>query len=335
MKIAKRVTYVIPVLAILLSACAASQPAAVADKENSDFYVALPRVVVDIDDQGKPSIAGITPEMINSLSGGQMDMSQFAVPADYLNWLKSTDTQHLELAFNGDGAFVFANGKQLPHIGLSDEAVTNLGDVAGNLGGAFIDPAYAGYIPLVQKFLPLARRLGLNLVVRIPHGGAEIPLRDPSAPLTAPAASNGEKAAQVRVVVNYDDQGVPSIAGISAKDLEALTGYDLYGLKLDPAMVGLLRDRGIQHVSIRSENDGLALMVNDKALPTFACSADCLKNTAEVISTLNTYPGMEQINELVAKFGPELQNLNAELALRFPAAPGSNVIPLPFGSAVN
>jgi hypothetical protein len=38
---------------------------------------------------------------------------------------------------------------------------------------------------------------------------------------------NGEKAAQVRVVVNYDDQGVPSIAGISAQDLEALTGYDM------------------------------------------------------------------------------------------------------------
>lgn len=334
MKIAKRVTYVIPVLAILLSACAASQPAAVADKENSDFYVALPRVVVDIDDQGKPSIAGITPEMINSLSGGQLDLSQFTLPADYLNWLKSTDTQHVELAFNGDGAFIYANGKQLPHIGLTDEAVTNLGDVAGNLGGAFVDPAYAGYIPLVQKFLPLARRLGLNLVVRIPHSGAEIPLRDPAAPMVADnTPSTG--AVAVRVVVNYDENGVPSIAGISAKDLEALTGYDLYGLKLDPAFVKLLSDRGVQHISMRSENNGLALAVNDKPLPTLMCNADCLRNASSMLSTLNTYPGMEQINELVGKFGPELHNVNAELALRFPAAPGSQIIPLPFGSSVN
>jgi hypothetical protein len=334
MKFAKRVTYVIPVLAILLSACAASQPAAVADKENSDFYVALPRVVVDIDDQGKPSIAGITPETISSLSGGQLDLSQFAVPADYLNWLKSTDTQHVELAFNGDGAYIYANGKQLPHVGLTDDAVKNLGDVAGNLGGAFIDPSYAGYIPLVQKFLPLARRLGLNMVVRLPHAGAEIPLRDPAA---VPVASDkpGTGAVAVRVVVTYDQDGVPSVAGISAKDLEALTGYDLYGLKLDPAFVKLLTDRGVQHISMRSENDGLALAVNDKPLPSLNCSADCLKNAASMISTLNTYPGMEQINELVSKFGPELHNVNAELALRFPAAPGSTAIPLPFGSAVN
>jgi hypothetical protein len=331
MKIAKRVTYLIPVVAIALSACGASQPAAVADKD-SDFYVALPRVVVDIDDTGKPSIAGITPEMLASLSGGALDLGAYAVPADYLKWLESTNTQHVELAFNGDGAFIYANGKQLPHIGLSDEAVTNLGDVAGNLGGAFIDPAYAGYIPLVQKFLPLARRLGLNLVVRIPHTGEEIPLRDPAAASDSASVPNGEKAAQVRVVVNYDDQGVPSIAGISAQDLEALTGYDMYMLKLDPSFVQLLKDRGIQHLSMRSDAGGLALAVNDKALPTFACGTDCLKNTSELLGALNTYPGMEQINELVSKFGPELGNINAELALRFPAAPGSRVIPLPFGA---
>lgn len=333
MKIAKRATYLLPVFAILLAACGASQPAAVADKD-SDFYVALPRVVVDIDDTGKPSIAGITPETLNSLSGGQLDLSQFTVPTDWLNYFKSTGTQHVELAFNGDGAFIYANGKQLPHVGLNDEAVNNLGEVAGTLGPAFVDPAYAGYLPFVQKFLPLARRLGLNLVVRLPHSGTEVPLRDPAAPMQGTdTAGNG--AVQVRVVVNYDDQGVPSIAGISAKDLEALTGYDLYGLKLDPNFVQLLKSKGIQHLSMRSEGTGLALAVNDKALPSLMCNADCLKNSADVIGLLNTYPGMEQINELVTKFGPELHNVNAELALRFPAAPGSQSIPLPFGSAVN
>jgi hypothetical protein len=333
MKIAKRVTYLLPLFAILLSACGSAQPAAVAERD-SDFYVALPRVVVDIDDNGTPSIAGITPATLNALTGGQLDLSQFAIPKDWLDYFKSTGTQHVELAFNGDGAFIYANGKQLPHVGLSDESVTNLGDVAGTLGPAFMDPAYAGYIPFVQKFLPLARRLGLNLVVRLPHSGGEVALRDPAAPMQGDDAP-GSGAVQVRVVVTYDDQGVPSIAGISAKDLEALTGYDLYGLKLDPAFVKLLTDRGIQHVSMRSEGNGLALAVNDKALPSFMCNADCLKNSSEVIGLFNTYPGMEQINQLVTQFGPELHNVNAELALRFPAAPGSQAIPLPFGSAVN
>lgn len=334
MKIAKRVTYLLPVFAIVLAACGAAQPAQVADKD-SDFFVALPRVVVDVDEAGQPSIAGITPETLNSLSGGQLDLSQFSVPKDWLDYFKSTGTQHVELAFNGDGAFIYANGKQLPHVGLNDEAINNLGEVAGQLGPAFVDPAYAGYIPFVQKFLPLARRLGLNLVVRFPQSGGEsIALRDPAAPMQG-TDDPGSGAVQVRIVVTYDENGVPSIAGISAKDLEALTGYDLYGLKLDPAFVKMLTDRGVQHVSMRSEGTGLALAVNDKALPTFMCNADCLKNAADVVGLFNTYPGMEQINQLVKQFGPELHNVNAELALRFPAAPGSSAIPLPFGSAVN
>jgi hypothetical protein len=86
---------------------------------------------------------------------------------------------------------------------------------------------------------------------------------------------------------------------------------------------------------MKSMGDGMALAVNDKPLPTLMCNADCLKNTASVIGNLNTYPGMEQINELVTKFGPELKNVNAELALRFPQAPGSQRIPLPFNISLN
>jgi hypothetical protein len=41
---------------------------------------------------------------------------------------------------------------------------------------------------------------------------------------------------------------------------------------------------------------------------------------------------MEQVNQLVQTLGPELKNVNAELALRFPAAPGSKAIPLPWAS---
>jgi len=336
MRLAKRVTYLLPVLAIALTACAGATPSKVADK-NSDFYLALPRVVVDIDEQGKPSIAGITPEMVKSLSMGNLDLTQFTVPQDYLAWLESTDTQHVELAFNGDGMYIYANGKQLPYVALSDESVSNLGSVAGTMTSIFA-PGYEGYMPLVERFLPLARRLGLNLVVRLPRaeGAAEVALRDPNVAEPAPNLTPQENSPiQVRVVVTYDENGVPSIAGISADDLQAMTGYDMTMLKLDPNFVAQLKSKGVQHLSMKSMGDGMSLAVNDKPLPTLMCNADCLKNTAAVVGNLNTYPGMEQINELVTKFGPELRNVNAELALRFPQAPGSKSIPLPFGLSVN
>jgi hypothetical protein len=244
MRLAKRVTYLLPVLAIALTACAGATPSKVADK-NSDFYLALPRVVVDVDKEGKPSIAGITPDMVKSLSAGNLDLTQFTVPQDYLAWLESTNTQHVELAFNGDGMYIYANGKQLPYVALSDESVSNLGSVAGTMTSIFA-PGYEGYMPLIERFLPLARRLGLNLVVRLPHeeGVSEIPLRDPNAtetPATLKAPENSP--VQVRVVVTYDDKGVPSIAGISADDLQAMTGYDMTMLKLDPNFVAQLKQR--------------------------------------------------------------------------------------------
>lgn len=336
MRLAKRVTYLLPVLAIALSACAGATPSKVADK-NSDFYLALPRVVLDIDKDGKPSIAGVTPEMVKSLSLGNLDLTQYTVPADYLAWLQSTNTQNVELAFNGDGLFTYVNGKPLPHVSLSDESVTNAGSVAGTVTSMFA-PGYEGYMPMIERFLPLARRLGLNLVVRLPRaeGATEIPLRDPNAADTPDNLKPQENSpVQVRIVVTYDENGVPSIAGISADDLQAMTGYDMTMLKLDPNLIAQLKDKGVQHLSIKSMGDGLALAVNDKPLPTFVCNEDCLKNTSSLISGLNTYPGMEQINELITRFGPELRNVNAELALRFPQAPGSQRIPLPFNIAVN
>lgn len=334
MKIVKRVSLLIPALAIMLSACGA--PSAEVDR-NSDFFLALPRVEVALDDNGVPSIAGLSPELIRTLTLGNVDLSQYAVPKDWVDYLKSTGVQHVELAFNGNGAFIYANGKQLPSISLSDESVSNAGDVAETMTGIFA-PGYEGYTALVKRFLPLARRLGLGLVVRLPsNGAAAIPLRDPSASAAAPAATAtpGNDSVQARIVINYDENGVPSVAGISVSELEQMFGLDLYQLKLDPNFVKSLTDKGVQFFSMRSEGNGLALTVNDKPLPTLVCDADCLKNTAGVISALNTYPEYSQINTLVEQFGPELRNVNAEIALRFPQAPGSQRIPLPFAGASN
>ncbi len=330
MKFAKRVSLLIPALALMLSACGA--PAAEVDR-NSDFFLALPRIEVALDDNGTPSIAGISPDLINTLTFGQLDLSQYAVGKEWVDYLKSTGVQHIELAFHGKGAFIYANGKQLPSIRLSEESVSNIGDVAESVTGIFA-PGYEGYAALAKRFLPLARNLGLGLVIRVPSNGApEIPLRDPKAPPPAAPATPGDDSVQFRVVIDYDQNGVPSVAGLSVAELEQMFGLDLTMLKLDPNFVRALIDRGIQHVSMRSEGDGLALAFNDKPLPNLVCDDNCLKNTSDVIVALNTYPEFSQVNTLVEKFGPLLSSVNAEIALRFPPAPGSQRIPLPFGSA--
>jgi hypothetical protein len=329
MKLTKRISFFVPALALALAACGA--PAAEVDR-SGDFYLALPRVEVTLDDNGTPSIAGLSPEAVRTLTLGFVDLSQYSVGKDWVDYLKSTGVQHVEFAFHGKGAFIYANGKQLPSIRLSDESVSTIGDVAETVTG-ILAPGFEGYATLAKRFLPLARSLGLGLVIRVPSAGAPaIPLRDPKAMQPAPTTKPGDDSVLVRLVVDYDKNGVPSVAGISVAELEQLFAIDLTLLKLDPGFVRLMMDRGIQHISMRTEGDGLALAFNDKPLPNLVCDEDCLKNTSEVVVALNTYPEFVAVNDLVKQFGPTLSNVSAELALRFPPAPGSQRIPLPFGS---
>ncbi len=333
MKAVKRISFFLPAVALALASCA---PAAEVDR-SGDFYLSLPRVEVQLADNGGiTSVAGFSPEAIRTLSFGLVDVSQYGVEKGIVDWLKSTDTQHVELAFNGRGAFIFVNGKALPHVAFSSESVSTVGDLAGTLTGAFL-PEFEVYGTLARRFLPLARSLGLNLVIRLPKqpGAPDIPLRDPSAP--AMSASQDETptySAMARLVVTYDENGVPSVADISAAEVQQLFGIDLSLLRLDPSLVKVMMDRGIQHFSIRSEKSGLALAVNDKPLPNLMCDADCLVNTSQVIGRLNTYPELQDFNPIIEQFGPQLRQVSVELAVRFPLAPGAKRIPLPFESMV-
>ncbi len=332
MKVTKRISLLLPAIALALTSCA---PAAEVDR-SGDFYLSLPRVEVQLTDNGAiASIAGFSPEAIRTLSFGLIDASQFGVQKEIVDWLKSTDTQHIELAFNGRGAYVFVNGKALPHIAFSSDSVNTVGDLAGTLTGALL-PGFEVYGLLARRFLPLARSLGLNLVIRLPKmpGAPDIPLRDLAAKTAAKQDTKPSYAALARLVITYDENGVPSVADISAAEVQQLFGIDLSLLYLDPGWVKLMMDRGIQHFSLRSEKDGLTLAVNDKPLPNLMCDAECLLNTSKIIGRLNTYPELQDFNPIIEQFGPQLSQVSVELAVRFPLAPGAKRIPLPFESLV-
>ena len=126
--------------------------------------------------------------------------------------------------------------------------------------------------------------------------------------------------------------GVPSVAGLSSADLEALTGLSMAQLNLDPTMIKTMTELGIQHISMRTDKDGLLLGVNDKPLPSIVWNDQYLNNGAELFTALNTYAGMDDVNKMVKQLLPSLQQANIELALRFPLAPGaqklqSSVVP--------
>ena len=326
----KKFISVVPLVALLLSACANNRATEVGDP-NSDFYLALPRIELSIDNNGVPSLANVDPKVFSMLTMGQVDLSQYQViPPEYVQWLVSAGVQHMEIVHKGDGLFIFVNNKPLPHVGWTGDSIATVGDTTAEIGQkyGYFDERLARTIKLL---VPFVRRLGVDIAVRLPlaQGAAPLELRPAGGQIDAVAATDSAPLAQARLVVTYDNAGVPSVAGLSTTDLEALTGMSMAQLQLDPGMVRTMTELGIQHVSLRTDQTGILLGVNDKPLPSIVWNDEYLKNGAELFTALNTYPEYASLNDMVTTLLPSLKDANVELALRFPLAPGAQKLSSP------
>jgi hypothetical protein len=322
----------VSITAIVLAACSGKPATQIGDKD-SDFMIALPRIEVNIDNDGNPSFAGISPKLIEFATGGQVKLEQFRMDKSWVDYLVSTNTQHIELLHKDDGVYMWMNNKRLPNLAFTKDSIGNIGEVLDKAGNFEAYGMNRQQLDVVRRFLPFINRIGLNVLIKFPMKGGEkeIAARDVTQPIApAPTAKKEDASTMVRVVVNYDQTGEPSIAGLSAADVENVFGIQLYNLRLQPEFVAQMSKQNVQHISIRSHGEGLALSVNDMALPDLQCDAECLSNTADTLATLNTYPDLQQYNEPIKAFAPYIRNVNAEFALKFPLAPGSQAIPVPF-----
>jgi len=296
------------VLALFLSACGPAAPTAADDMTDSGhrFTLALPRLVIDIDAQGQPSLLGLGMDDLGRLTG--MQLGDLAIDQATLDMVSSAGIQHIELAHSSDGIFLYANGKPLPHIAYGD-GLGNLGDVAG----MFSIP-YAG---LIDLFAPLLQRTGLDIVLRfpLPSGATEIPLRDAAEAPQAVLAQAEEVKTRAVIELNYDVDGVPDLAGVTTRDIAEATGFSLAAAELDPAMIASMQAAGVKEVQLQSRADGIFISVNGMALPNVAWSNEVIENSADLYA--QAFPASPYL-KLVETFGPELNNADVDIIVNLP-----------------
>lgn len=325
----KRFIGLVPALVLVLSACANNRATEVGDP-NSDFYLALPRIEISIDKEGNPSLANIDLKTVEALTGNTVDLSQYRLDPGYVTWLTSAGVQHIEIVHKGDGLFLFQNNKPLPHIGWNGESIASVGSTVADLGGKMgMD---ANQAKLIKQLMPFLRRLGVDIAVKFPvaDGAAPVELRAAGGKIDAKASPASDPIVQTKLVVNYDAAGTPSVAGLSTADLAAIPGMEaMNGLNLDPTLIKNMTDLGIQHISLKTDKDGVLIALNDKQLPSIVWTDEYLQNSAQLFTALNTYPELAQVNALVTELLPRLKDANVELALRFPLAPGAQQLPSP------
>ncbi len=298
-------------LVLLLSACGTAYPETAAD---SDFAVAFPRVVIQIDEDGTPSVAGLTTETLKNLTLGNVDLTWLRMEPLLVKRFTDMDLQHIEAMYKDDGIFVFANGEAIPFINWSAESLGNTTALATELGG--LDPTFASALTTI---LPLVQAIGMDVVVQFPveEGADAVAMRALSDIPKAPAETPAPGGVQLTVEVAYDENGTPSVPG-AGFILQSLMGVDLSQLALPPALIARLGDAGVCALTVSTQGDGLYLFVNDKALPRITWSQDQLTTGADILGELYFPNPDDPIRQVISTVLPVLNQADIALVLMFP-----------------
>jgi sulfur carrier protein ThiS len=309
----KSVWVVLVVATLVLAACGpAMVPATGPTTETGEvFTIALPRLVINFDANGNPSVLGLNLADVGKYTG--MNLAGMQLNKFYIDWMTNANVQNIELRQTGDGVAVFVNGQPLPHIGWSDASLQATSDLAGLFNVQNTE--------MIRKFLPIVRRLGLDLVVTFPRaeGAAEIPLVDPSQAIAAAAAKPSDEPASavVQFEVKYDENGVPGILGITAADLAAM-GISA-PLALHPAYVAMLQQHNIQSMELRGKSDGLFIYINGQPLPNIVWDDTFLNNAASLYAQMNPQSPYIDVAKTVL---PLVNKADIAVLVHFPVAAG-------------
>ncbi|OQA45520.1 MAG: hypothetical protein BWY52_01275 [Chloroflexi bacterium ADurb.Bin325] len=319
----RRVVVALAIVGLLMAGCGpAVMPAAAPETESGEqFVIALPRIVVVYGEDGIPSLEGLDLQSLAQSVGFNLDLSAYRMDPAYINWMQVSNIQHFELRQTGSGLAMMVNGKLLPHVSWQDGSLEATGGFVKMLG-----PQYEQLGNLVAKLAPIAKRLGLSIVVKFPvaAGADEIALATDDVVMATPAPANGPASALVQFEIKYDDQGVPSIMGISARDL-ANAGINA-PLALAPSFIQQAQASNVQFLQLRSKGDGLYLYVNGMPLPGIAWDQVMLQNTLDAAQRM--YAHMPIDWNIVTQLVPLLSNTDVSILIHLPRAEGVDAIPV-------
>ena len=123
-------------------------------------------------------------------------------------------------------------------------------------------------------------------------------------------------------VIDVDQDGQLSVAGVPLADLGAAVGQDLSTLSLPGPLVEGLQAANIQHLQLVNSANGLSVLANGQEIPAISWASGALDTTADVLSELGVLePDMAQLLQLA-------EQANVGATLRLPLAEGATELPL-------
>jgi hypothetical protein len=124
------------------------------------------------------------------------------------------------------------------------------------------------------------------------------------------------------IYVDFTEEGVGTIGGLTVSQASALIGTQLPDLALGAEAVQSLRNLNIQHIQLVNSDQGLTVFVNGARVPSLAWEEEVLNNLKDLLG--NAGLDLGPISGLL----PLLGTFNTGIVLRFPLAEGQETLPL-------
>jgi sulfur carrier protein ThiS len=310
------------IAAITVSACGgpAMMPAKSAETDGGEtFLVALPRIVMAADENGNLNPEGLP--LSTLVPGVQLP----SVGAPLVQQMQAANVQHIELRHTGDGLVLLVNGMPMPSISWDDDSLKATGDLLAVFGPGLGLQGEA-LQQLVTQLAPIVQRMGISVAVKFPavEGAPVVEFAPDDVALAPVAAAEAAPSAIAKFEVKYDEQGVPSIMGVSARDIARLTGQSNLALALDPGVIASAQANNLQTLQLTTAADGLTVSLNGQTLPKIAWDEGRVGNVIDLLTQLN--PALAPSAPIIKRLAPMLTNTNVGIMLHFPLAAGAEPI---------
>lgn len=306
---------------LLIAACGGSQEAQ--SNGEDKLPLLMPRVTVNLDEQGAPSVMGISLARVGSLIG--QDLSGVAVDPALIERLGAAGVETIEAVATGEGVYLYANGQPLPYLALDDATRDHVADLLVLAG------VEKGRADMAQSLLQnkIISHTGVPVLIKLPGAGVDAAVRDskmlPRVDTAQVRAATPDRMLILHLDLNVDEQGMLTMAGSSTEDLQgafATAGLpiDLSRVRVNPAAVAQLHKRGIALLQAETEPEGLYLSLNGGRLPRVVWDEERLGNALMLYAELQPDSPYLPLAQFLL---PYLPAADIELGVNLPEVAGA------------
>lgn len=297
-----------------------------AQQPTSPLVIDLPALYVDYNADGTAYIGSVPAATLGDSLG--VDLSPLDREPVQIQRIVEANIQHIQITTVPNQLRILINGRVAPSLTWAPDELAQAGAKM-----ARFKPSLAPLEPL----LPIASTWGGGLVLRFPLAAGAIPLpleaqandeRAAQADVMAYLAAIGGTPPQLTIDVTYAPDGTWRVDGLDAAAWGESVPLPWERLNLDGAQIDTLRAGGVSELVVASNQDGIFLQVNGKALPHLSWADGALQNIVILAADgglfrelLGDTPTAYSLAATIERLLPMLQLTEVTLRVHFPTDP--------------